>query len=584
MAIFMKKASRPAQQILREIGDKMYIGGSAHTKNTFKPIYGDYNQAYGSYSLNVLVSDFSASAVSKSNNNSGASSLAGYLNYGQGYNITNSDQYMGGHKLRTSLKSIDGFTYVVPPFCLGSESIALIKTTESGDIVDQATTPYFVREGGILFENETHIFLFGGAITKHTSSTRSTTPLVAVAKANMSVTPLTGVVNYPEPYQSYYPSTTNGYMVQLFLVDYDEQGKKATFAMYDMHEWGGLRTSNSNSVIASNTHCQLITLNAESGAGTVQRAALDVQDATTRNIGTSTNYTPKAAFDPSKIVIGDNGRGYFFVVNEQATNTGMSTATLHVASMNPNDPLEVATQTALFQITDKVSNQYAATNRNFCRVLERDDHFYVFVFHGMTPKDISLRNTKSGVIVYKAMKSTPTVLTEVSYTQFNANVTTLNCMPIKRDGTQFMAIYNGSYPEIFHWNEAAEAFVSKAILSVMIVSAMVDGLDRLWYYDINGDLHMQGPSIGNSVRIAFEDDNLEYNGTQLNSNLQVSCFNYNGDRVANNVTIQLEGGTAVFSSNQSNTITVMTSPAGDLNVPFTVNGNGYIRVIANMAL
>lgn len=567
MAIFMENCNRVGQATMREVGDKMYIAGHGHTSTTFKPLYDDYLYAYGGV-LKTLSSDVSRSFSSHQVvGTQQANYISGTLNSYTG-------QRFGGFKLRQSIKASDGFTYVTNRNNSYTANM-LAKISPKGQVIDSASASQSLYDYSILFENDEYIFLVGGGETSTISySTYEFAQLVAVRKRDMTVVIKQSANNLSTRKAPFTPSSslgsTNSYTFQTSLIAYDEASKTASIAVIQTNNFGGIASY------------QVITLDGKIGSGTTYSSNTTATGDNVNTIGSYTIYSPKAGFDLSKSITGTNGKKYSYRVDQFTPTTGTTTsAFVRCLAWDEANPTAASSETTALKLTVS-SVVYASSLRHSVRVLERESHFYVFVFYGMGYR--SNLPVPGMIYVLKGTYDDPSTLTLVNSTTLNVNTQTTGMLPITDDYTQVMFDYLGAFPEIYHWNEASETFVLKSTLDSNVHSAMVDSLGRLWYIDSSDAINLQGPSVGSAVRIAFKDNNLEYLGVQVNSEITVSCFNFNGDRVANNVTLQLEGSAAVFSANGSDKITVMTSLAGDVTVPFTVNSNGYIRVIANMAV
>jgi hypothetical protein len=90
-------------------------------------------------------------------------------------------------------------------------------------------------------------------------------------------------------------------------------------------------------------------------------------------------------------------------------------------------------------------------------------------------------------------------------------------------------------------------------------------------------------TISNSIKVGFANSNLRYTGSVINSNLIVSAYNFKGERVANNVTLQIDSASATFADGTTST-TITTSATGDTLVPVKITGAGYVRVVSNLAI
>lgn len=66
------------------------------------------------------------------------------------------------------------------------------------------------------------------------------------------------------------------------------------------------------------------------------------------------------------------------------------------------------------------------------------------------------------------------------------------------------------------------------------------------------------------------------------TDLLVSAFDFEGSRSASEVSLTIDGTTALFSNGTSKMV-VTTREDTDLRVPITLVGSGQVQVIANLA-
>jgi len=104
------------------------------------------------------------------------------------------------------------------------------------------------------------------------------------------------------------------------------------------------------------------------------------------------------------------------------------------------------------------------------------------------------------------------------------------------------------------------------------------------YKPFNVSLHLLSADLPTSVSVVFEDDTITYAGNNLTKNLLVNAYDTNGSRVAKSVTLKITGSNAVFQSNNATSLTTTTSAAGDLSVPLTISGAGFINISASFAI
>lgn len=165
-----------------------------------------------------------------------------------------------------------------------------------------------------------------------------------------------------------------------------------------------------------------------------------------------------------------------------------------------------------------------------------------------------------------------------------ANVGCSGVLALNQDNDQFMICYDNAGADFVQYSKASNKLYKRDQLEFPLCAAMVDQMGRIWAQDAaTTSLHLFSPTISSTIRVGFTDRSLKFNGIPVDSTITVSAFNNMGARVANNVTLTLEGNSAVFADG-SKTFTAMTLVNGDLFAPYTLISNGYVRVTAVVAV
>ena len=97
-------------------------------------------------------------------------------------------------------------------------------------------------------------------------------------------------------------------------------------------------------------------------------------------------------------------------------------------------------------------------------------------------------------------------------------------------------------------------------------------------------LHLLSADLPASVSVEFADDTITYAGSDLTKNLLVNAYDGDGNRVAKSVVLKITGSNAVFQSNSATSLTTSTLAGGDLTVPLTISGAGFINISASFAV
>ena len=198
-------------------------------------------------------------------------------------------------------------------------------------------------------------------------------------------------------------------------------------------------------------------------------------------------------------------------------------------------------------------------------------------------ENTALAQTQFYIHTYKTTTAAPTSLEYVSSTYLaESGSRPIALIPQDSDFTKIVAPYN-SFINFLQWNPANEAYEIVSTSPITARSIGIDSTGRIWILDTSGSLSLFSPTIANTVNVAFENSAITFAGTIINTNLIVSAFNADGDRVATNVLLQIDSNSATFSDDTVSK-TIATNASTDVSVPIKITGAGYIKVFASVSI
>lgn len=141
---------------------------------------------------------------------------------------------------------------------------------------------------------------------------------------------------------------------------------------------------------------------------------------------------------------------------------------------------------------------------------------------------------------------------------------------------------------LLNWNSGTKSFIASRTINTasVIKRAAFDSLNQIWINtnaDVTSDttqdsLDIYYPTGTKYVSITTSDPTTqEYAGTTLQPTIKISVFSLSGVRVAQNVTLEIVGGTFIGGSN---TITVQTSADGDVSLKINIDSAGSVQIVA----
>jgi len=156
-----------------------------------------------------------------------------------------------------------------------------------------------------------------------------------------------------------------------------------------------------------------------------------------------------------------------------------------------------------------------------------------------------------------------------------------NIMPLEDDWTKIMTVFDGGV-HIYDWNSGNETYDYVDEYAADVASIMVDRLERIWILDTTDVLHMFSATTPIRITVVMEDETYNYTGSTINTYANISAWDTDGDRVAANVKLVLEGSAEFTDSSQSKTFATSASAETQQNINIT--GSSFSRAIASVVV
>ena len=114
-----------------------------------------------------------------------------------------------------------------------------------------------------------------------------------------------------------------------------------------------------------------------------------------------------------------------------------------------------------------------------------------------------------------------------------------------------------------------------------------DSTDRIWGTEHNNgqyaNIHVITPNTPISITVTPASATYNYTGTTISSTVDVSAFDINGNRIATDVTLTIDGSTMTFGDDTTST-TVTTSTSAETSQAIKITGAGLSDIVANVSL
>jgi hypothetical protein len=208
-------------------------------------------------------------------------------------------------------------------------------------------------------------------------------------------------------------------------------------------------------------------------------------------------------------------------------------------------------------------------------------------------------------ITFEINQNNDTILTYHSVIDWeNPRMVPRYYMPINTSGTQLLVTRGENWTGTLSFN-VDKGWIAHNIVPVTATAFAIDSTGRIYLvsnslgsqYETGTNLFDYGESEGYSVIDIYNPSKislvtitppantyLTYSGTNLSSNVTVSAWNYNNERMNVAVKLVISGKNMMFANNNSQQITLYTSTDGPITVPVTITGSGMPVITGNVVI
>lgn len=214
-----------------------------------------------------------------------------------------------------------------------------------------------------------------------------------------------------------------------------------------------------------------------------------------------------------------------------------------------------------------------------------DNNVEYLVLHVYPIKDLVVGEGPQRHIVFNVDPTDSTKLTYVSH--YEVPGTSYSGVLPSADGKSILLVNDFTF-FLLNWNSGTKTFIPSRVITTpsIIKRAAFDSLNQIWINtnaDVSSDITQDSldiyyPTGTKYVSITTSDPTTqEYAGVTIQPTIKVSVFNLNGARVAQNVTLEIVGGTFIGGSNA---ITIQTSASDDVSLKINIDSAGSVTIVA----
>lgn len=266
-----------------------------------------------------------------------------------------------------------------------------------------------------------------------------------------------------------------------------------------------------------------------------------------------------------------------------------------------------------FPIQELVGKQHAKNDyflnqfRLHLGILKQDGRTYAYLTHtfsnmmpsyeedrpsiGSTSSYTNHRNGASNLTYFYRTYTTteaPLFLMELGTTDGSVSLRdTLPLKDITKDGLRaifplgenFVLLVKDNGLWLYGIDSVTQRFTLVQNVNAEIRSVGIDNLNRIWFIQDSDEYHIEmiSPFLSTDVLISFEDTDITFTSSNIDTNIIVEAMSLSGQRQEIEIKLILEGN-AIFRETQSKSITILTSSIQALRVPIVITGSGSINV------
>jgi len=156
-------------------------------------------------------------------------------------------------------------------------------------------------------------------------------------------------------------------------------------------------------------------------------------------------------------------------------------------------------------------------------------------------------------------------------------------MPMNDAGTQMAVPITGSLK--FYTFNSTDGWVATGTYPTEFRMIGLDQTNRLWgssrekgYHTI----HAITPTLPITISVLMANTSYVYTGNSISTTANVNAYNSNGERVAANVSLSIDGNGMIFTASNSKNTTVTTSNSTNTQISITISGGGLNNIIASV--
>jgi len=185
-------------------------------------------------------------------------------------------------------------------------------------------------------------------------------------------------------------------------------------------------------------------------------------------------------------------------------------------------------------------------------------------------------------VTYSVDASDPKQLTHHSATIIPA---TPRQVLFLNDARTIMGVFLENSFLIYTWNDTNGWELTSTIIEKFHMVGR-DSTDRIWAVASSGDgytasYHVLTPTIPTKITIDPASSSYDYQGSNINSTVNISAYNINNERIAVDVALSIDGSTMTFGDGGT-TATITTSTTGETSQAIIITGAGLSDIIANV--
>lgn len=145
-----------------------------------------------------------------------------------------------------------------------------------------------------------------------------------------------------------------------------------------------------------------------------------------------------------------------------------------------------------------------------------------------------------------------------------------------------LLVTNRIATKVLRFDTIKGKYVEIQVIDIPTLLIGCDSKNNIWITDTSKKIHKFSVELPVDVQLSFENDSIDYKGTDIDTNILLEAYNYMNERVSVKLELTIKGPMTFTDGSKSMTIT--SSKIEQIKIPTIVKGSGIISVFPKIIL